>query len=221
MFIELIDLLRCPHPHEGSWLVLAADEVIDRHVVRGTLGCPICGAEFPIAAGEADLRGERRPGSRAVPKVDPLAPDDSDAATMRLAALLGLGDGEGRVALTGAHAPLAAELERLASVAVLAVNGPPDRPWHVSAIRCDGALPLAPASLRGLAIGAGSDPIDLAASLPALRPRARVVAPADHPRPADLHELARDDREWVAELRETVSGFVPLTVRRSPDDDRR
>ncbi len=220
MFIELIDLLRCPHPHESSWLVLAADEVIDRHVMHGILGCPICAAEFPIVGGEADLRAEPGTGQARAPAADDgPTPDDPSEPTMRLAALLGLGDAEGRVALTGSHAALAAELERLTSVGVLAVNSPPNRPWYVSAIRCDGALPLAPGSLRGLAIATAADGLDLAASLFTLRPRARVLAPAEYPCPGGLRELARDERDWVGELRETVSGFVPLTVRRSPDAD--
>ena len=41
MFIELIDTLRCPTPHDESWLVLAADRMAARHVVEGTVGCPV------------------------------------------------------------------------------------------------------------------------------------------------------------------------------------
>ncbi len=223
MFIELIDMLRCPRPHEDSWLVLAADEVIDRHVVRGTLGCPVCAAEFPIDDGEADLRLERSP----LPAPGG-APDESDSgaapaeAAMRLAALLNLSDAEGRVALVGAAAAYAAELERLTSVAVLTVNGPAERPWHVSAVRCMGPLPLAAASLRGVALGpehhAGGGAVDLPASLHVLRAGARVVAPAALGVPATVRELARDAVSWVGEAEGGLSGFVPLGVRRSADD---
>jgi hypothetical protein len=37
MFIELVDALRCPVPHEESWLVASADRMEARHIVDGTL----------------------------------------------------------------------------------------------------------------------------------------------------------------------------------------
>ena len=51
MFVELVDLLRCPRPHEDTWLVAAAEAMSGRHIVRGTLGCPVCEAEYPIRDG--------------------------------------------------------------------------------------------------------------------------------------------------------------------------
>ena len=49
MFVELVDLLRCPHAHEDSWLVAAADETADRHIVHGSLGCPEPGRMYTQA----------------------------------------------------------------------------------------------------------------------------------------------------------------------------
>ena len=46
MFIELVDALRCPVAHAESWLVAAAIRMEARHIVDGTLGCPVCSAEL-------------------------------------------------------------------------------------------------------------------------------------------------------------------------------
>ena len=51
MFVELIELLRCPRPHEEAQLVASASRTEARHIVEGLLGCPVCGAEFRIVNG--------------------------------------------------------------------------------------------------------------------------------------------------------------------------
>ena len=62
MFIEMIDLLRCVNAHEDTWLVASFSEVTNRIVTRGTLGCPVCSAEYPIQDGVADFTlGESSP----------------------------------------------------------------------------------------------------------------------------------------------------------------
>lgn len=38
----------------------------------------------------------------------------------------------------------------------------------------------------------------------------RMIAPADVPVPDDVRELARDEDEWVGEVRVAASGLVPL-----------
>src|SRR5688572_33340449 len=48
VFIELIDSLRCPVDHDESWLVASIVERSGRDIVAGTLGCPVCRAEYPI-----------------------------------------------------------------------------------------------------------------------------------------------------------------------------
>jgi len=45
MFSELVDVLRCPRPHEESWLVLAAHRLDGRDIMAGVLGCPVCHAD--------------------------------------------------------------------------------------------------------------------------------------------------------------------------------
>ena len=78
MFIELTDQLRCPADHPESFLVLIPDEMEGRRVVRGTLGCPVCHAEYRIEAGVADFQGA--PLSRGAVPRDSLAPGSRQAA---------------------------------------------------------------------------------------------------------------------------------------------
>ncbi|HEY9229313.1 MAG TPA: hypothetical protein VIP11_21880, partial [Gemmatimonadaceae bacterium] len=51
MFIPLVDVLRCPVPHEETWLVASIDRAADRDIVEGMLGCPRCLAEYAIHEG--------------------------------------------------------------------------------------------------------------------------------------------------------------------------
>ena len=53
VFIELTDLLRCPEPHEEQFLVLLPDQMQDRSVRSGKLGCPVCHREYRIVDGKA------------------------------------------------------------------------------------------------------------------------------------------------------------------------
>src|SRR5687768_8190638 len=119
MFIELLDTLRCVRAHEDSWLVGSFDELVDRHVIRGTLGCPVCGAEYPVRGGVADFRagdagGERRAAAQGGDGSEPSSPDTpgsagppDEAGAMRLAALLGLAEPGGVVILMGQWAAFA------------------------------------------------------------------------------------------------------------------
>src|SRR5215218_3019294 len=94
MFIELVDALRCPIAHEESWLVAAAARMEYRHIVTGTLGCPVCHAQYPIERGVVDFRRDRGPGTASQ-----ATPDERGAT--RLAALLDLTDGGGFAILLG------------------------------------------------------------------------------------------------------------------------
>ena len=59
MFIELLDLLRCINVHEETWLVASLRAISNRFVLDGTLGCPICHAEYRIKKGIADFTETR------------------------------------------------------------------------------------------------------------------------------------------------------------------
>jgi hypothetical protein len=210
MFIDLVDALRCPRPHEDTWLVAAALETRGRCFVRGTLGCPICRAEFTLEQGIAlfDGAGEGVEGT-----VDAaLSDEDPGALAMRLAALLDLVEPGGIVAVGGAWEPALAPLLEVASVRALVIE--PVADWTprepLGALRGAG-LPVAAGGLRGVALDARTcDAERMAAAVRALRPRGRLLAPAHAALPVGVRELARDARHWVAEREETVSGLVPL-----------
>lgn len=208
MFIELVDALRCPTPHEESWLVAAATRMAFRHIVEGTLGCPICHAQYPIHRGVVDFR--RAPHTAAIPD----APPDEEQAT-RLAAFLDLTDRAGFALLLGSwsvHAPL---LRALVETPLIVVDPPEDMEGEpgISVIRCDGALPLAAGAARGTAIDDGTD-ARVASAVRATRVKGRLVAPVSVAVPPEVKELARDDVVWVAEREPAASPLLTLHVRR-------
>jgi len=210
MFIELVDMLRCPNRHEDSWLVLAADRTNGRDVMDGTLGCPICHAEYPIVAGVARFGGP--PVARTCP------PDASES--LRLAALLDLTDARGYAILvgeTGNHAP---PMRHLTDAQLLLVDPPPDVEMGsgLSGLTTSLAsvLPLAAASARAIALDDHVTPTLLDAALHVLAPGGRLLAPITLPLPTQTTELARDERNWLAERtgEAQASGIVSIDRRR-------
>src|SRR5687768_2022845 len=120
MFIELVDSLRCLGAHEDTWLVAAVTRMDGRHIIDGTLGCPLCRREYPIRDGVAWFvaAGPAAPGlTRASPA--------SDDRVMRAAALLGLTDGGGIVALGGSWADCADGIAELGPAHVVLLNRTP------------------------------------------------------------------------------------------------
>jgi len=217
MFIEFVDSLRCTRPHEESWLVAAADRMEGRSIVQGTLGCPVCGAQYPIRDGVADFRApgaEPASGSSAL-AVDAPPVRDDDGQAMRAAALLGLADAGGTAALAGSWGAVASAVLAIAPVHLLLVD-PPFRARAedgLSVLRTDGGvLPLAAACLRGAALDerTAGDRAAVDSAVRALRAGGRLVAPAATPVPAGVTELARDVRDWVAERHAPLSAPVPL-----------
>jgi uncharacterized protein YbaR (Trm112 family) len=211
MFIELVDMLRCPNRHEESWLVLAADRTNGRDVMDGTLGCPICHAEYPIVAGVARFGGP--PVARPCPT--------HAGESLRLAALLDLTDARGYAILvgeTGDHAP---PMRHLTDAQLLLVDPPPDVEMGsgLSGLTTSVAsiLPLAAASARAIALDDHGTPTLLDAALAVLAPGGRVLAPVSLLTPDSVSELARDDRHWLAErLRTPVSSGIVSIDRRRP-----
>ena len=199
MFIEFVESLRCPRPHEDSWLVLAADRMDGRSVVSGILGCPVCGARYAIADGVAELR-DRAPAPGADAPAPAALPAADESAALRAAALLDLASPGGTAVLAGSWGAVAPALLALAEVHLLLLNPPfaARAGEGVSVLRTDGGLPLAAASVRGVALDEGSLAA-LPGALVALRGRGRLVAPAAVSVPPDVTELARDARHWVGE----------------------
>lgn len=214
MFIELVDALRCPVPHEESWLVAAADRLESRHIVEGTLGCPVCHASYPVRRGVADFRARRgtphsADGAAAAP---PLA---DPAEALRLAAFLELSDATGFAVLMGAWGGHTAGVRALAETPLLLVDPPRGTEGEpgVSVLRSDGALPLAAGGARAAAVDA-SGAERVASAVRATRVSGRLVGPADLALPAGVRELARDERVWVAEREAPASPLVTLQARR-------
>ena len=212
MFIELVDDLRCPRAHEETWLVAAADRTEDRDIVEGTLGCPICHAEYPIRDGAVWFteRALTRPPADARQRIDP-------ELAMRLAALLDLSDAQGFALLAGSWGAAVALLRDIVPTHFVLLNpGLAVTPGRGSSVlHSPMGIPLASGTCRGVALDdAHSDPPHLDAAVRVLRPRGRLVAPASTPMPDGVSELARDGRLWVAE-RATPTKLVTLQTRAS------
>lgn len=200
MHVELIDRLRCIAGHEDSWLVAAATETVERNIISGVLGCPVCGAEYSVIDGAVWYS---RSTEAAV--ADLFDADD----TVRLAALIGLDERGGLYALQGLEARFTDALGQMASVQLILID-PPGGVRAPAIIRGAGErVPLAAGSLRGIAVESASEALVNAAAR-ALGPRGRLVAPAAAPVPAGITVLARDNRQWVGEAGAVSSPPVPL-----------
>lgn len=124
MDLSLIEFLTCPRCGPAHGLILLPDEVRDRRVVTGVLGCANCRERYVVEGGVADLRGDsgvvggggeaRDWGEERGEGVGEAPGGGGREAAVRLAALLGLAEAGGVVLLTGPAAELG---ERLAEVA--------------------------------------------------------------------------------------------------------
>jgi uncharacterized protein YbaR (Trm112 family) len=209
VFLPLVDILRCPRPHDDTWLVASIDRADGRDIVEGKLGCPICSTEYPIHEGEVDFGGAGAPATY-------VAPREEDA--VRLAASLDLTDPRA-VALIqgswGAHAPL---IRSLSPAQLLLVDPPLGVTGGdgISIVR-SALVPVAAASVHGAAFDAQASESMIASLARAVRGGGRLLGPAAAPIPAGFTELARDGEVWVAGLAAgaAMSAPVPLTRRSS------
>ena len=212
MFIELVDLLRCTRDHEDSWLVAAIYEKVDRDIIEGRLGCPICGAEYAIRGGVA-IFGDG-PSSTVADDARGAYDESDDDAAMRCAALLDLFDSGGAVLLGGRWGRAARALIDITPVSVLLVAPPAGVTLGrgLSAIRIADRLPVAAGALRGVALDERTAaPILVESAARALRPGGRLVAPVGLPLPRGVTERARDDRHWVGEAGPAASAPIALS----------
>ena len=190
MFIELTDLLRCPNPHDESFLVLLPDQMDGRSVRTGQLGCPVCGRTFQLVDGMFDAGG---------------GPPDSTGNTALSAedvsVLIGLSGPGGYVALVGPVASLWEEIAALnPGVALVAINPPTHVPDSaaVSVVR-GGMIPLKSRTLRGVVLGKpyADDPGWVRDAARLVLPGLRVVGEGDQP-PEDLIDvMASAGGVWV------------------------
>ena len=213
MFIELVDLLRCPRDHEDTWLVAAIYEKADRDIVAGVLGCPICSATYPIRDGVAVFSESATPSPAS--GRDAYSESEEDLA-MRCAAMLHLFDAGGAVILCGDWCRAARALLDITPVSILLVDPPAGTTigHGLSAIRIGDRLPVAAGSLRGVALGdAQAAPQLVEAAVRALKSGGRLIAPISAAVPPGISEQARDDRHWVGETGPVATAPVPLTLR--------
>lgn len=190
MFIELTDHLRCPSPHEEGYLVLLPDEMQQRSVRSGTLGCPQCGRTLRLADGVLDL------GDGPAPATDGVALDGT-----ALAVLLGLSGPGGYLVLAGAAASRWAEVaQALPGVALVAVNPPRDvqDAASVSVLR-GGMIPLKQASMRGVVLGGtlGDERHWQAEAARVVLPGLRVVGEGPAPSLPELDIAGEAGGWWV------------------------
>jgi uncharacterized protein YbaR (Trm112 family) len=206
VLIELVDVLRCPHAHQETYLVASVDRTEGRQIMEGVLGCPICLAEFPIRGGVAEF------SEGAAPRVSSFATRDDDA--LRLAALLDLTSASGFAVLFGSWGRAANQVAALTPVPLVLVNPPGDVTVaeRISIVRCANVLPLASGSARAGALDPSLD-IPVTAQAAAVRTRGRVVGPTSIAPLTGMREIARDERTWVAESDATTSAPITLTAR--------
>lgn len=191
MFIELIDSLRCPADHPPSTLVAAFEKIVDRDVVSGMLGCPVCRSEFQIRDGDLWLVTTAMPSPAARAKQP-----DEDA--LRLAASLDLRSETGFAVLRGAWCALAERIVDISPTHLLLLDPPLNTPRGPgrSIIHAGGTVPVAPSS----ALAATIDDDERAYALAmAVRSGGRIVGPTNLAVPSTVKELARDERWWVGE----------------------
>ncbi|GAC1696323.1 MAG: hypothetical protein NVS9B3_14330 [Gemmatimonadaceae bacterium] len=211
MCIEIIDVLRCVNPHADDWLVAVIERADGRDIRDGRLGCPVCGASYPIVDGIASFDASSDSLHIAGPtRRDPGFEEDLG---LRLSALLALHDPRGMAILTGDAALAAFAVSRLTGVHVVAVDA--SVPHHadigVSAIRTGAILPFATASARGIVLGTGlASQAVLEQATRILQPGGRLVAPAASDLPAGVRKIACDTTQWVAEREPEPSPLAPL-----------
>jgi uncharacterized protein YbaR (Trm112 family) len=172
LFIELTEALDCPICRDEFGLVAFVDELQERRVLEGHLGCPECKAEYPIQGGGIDLSGleDRSDTSREsdASLVDELAPtaECPDERAMEVAALLGVRERAGaRLLLDEGLAACAAvmvgwgeRIEILTLVHALASEGPLGSGPGVTPVAgaTPAGWPIRPHALRGVALLGGS-----------------------------------------------------------------
>ncbi len=176
MHLLLTDVLACPRCGPEFGLILLADDLRERRVLQGHLGCPNCREEYPIRHGIADLRF---PPATESGDSGPL-PEASDELALRVAALLGVRTPGARVLLVGAGANLAQKLSRLLpAVEVIALVRQPGATEQalagVSLVAVAAVLPFQLGKLHAAAVlgGAGQAAIGQAAAV--LAPGARLL----------------------------------------------
>src|SRR5437764_7867842 len=120
VFIELIDLLRCVNAHEDTWLVASFRQVTNRMVIEGTLGCPICSAQYEITNGVVDFTSGEGIADRDAERAH--ASHRRAALATRAGAYLDTTQPGTTIVLGGLWAYAAQDLAEMADLRVIALN---------------------------------------------------------------------------------------------------
>jgi uncharacterized protein YbaR (Trm112 family) len=211
VFTELIDMLRCPQPHEDSWLVATSTRTGSRHILDGKLGCPVCKTTFDITDGEVLFT--HAPVLRSAITLD-------DDAAFRLAAQLHLVEAPQPVMLVGQWSRAVAPLRRIVSTVTMFVADASSviaLDEKVSTLRLPSrGVPLATGALRGLALDrphARDAYVRDAARV--VGTKGRLVLPSGTTLDETLWKtLASDDDVTVAERLPVAT--APISLRRAP-----
>ena len=203
----MIDLLRCINAHEDAWLVASFREVTNRIVVEGTLGCPVCSAEYQIKNGVVDFTGGERITEGDEERA--AATHRREELATRAGAYLDATQPGTTIVLGGLWAYAAHDLAEMADVRVIAVNAPTEvkESERVGLILIDRAIPLAANSAHGVALDAWFRRATVGDAIRITRPGGRVVGPTLHAPPEGSVVLAHDEQYWVAEK---TPEMVPL-----------
>jgi uncharacterized protein YbaR (Trm112 family) len=197
MHIELIDFLRCTHKHEDSHLVAVFHRVDNREVIDATLGCPVCGASFPLRNGVAAFAPADEQPRRLRADVDA----DPDAA-VRLAAFLGLTLPGLLIVMTQTQENNFVDLVAIAQPRIFALTRHDDviDPTAAAWLRIADVIPVASHSIDGIVLNRDfAQPATISEAHRLLKPGRRLVAPPDTILSEGFREIARDDTYVVAE----------------------
>ncbi|MHB1298892.1 MAG: hypothetical protein ACYC0B_10225 [Gemmatimonadaceae bacterium] len=207
--------MRCPNPHLSTPLVVVARRVVDRELMDGVVGCPVCHLEARVVDGVVTFPGGLQIASEAGPGSGAAGtePGDSAAELARTGALLGLAEPGGVVLLAGRYGALATRLAQEFEVATIVIRADSKVPFSDQTFRAaaiDAAAAFQAAADGDVAADAERTPPLLADAVRAVAVRGRILAPVTVRLPADVKELARDEREWVGE-REPAATVVTLS----------
>ena len=193
MFVELLEKLRCPNDHEPSPLIATASRTQNRHIIEGTLGCPVCHAEFEVHEGALELGG-----SSMVPMLT--ADALSDENMLRTGALLALDERGGLYVLDFGSSHFTSGLAELSPASrFIALSGSHEVDGASAVIIGHGdGIPLAAGCARGVVLDYATPKL-LRSAVQVLAPGGRLVAPANATVPDGIEEIARDGAQWVGE----------------------
>ena len=211
MFTELIDTLRCPQPHQDSWLVATSTRTGNRHILDGTLGCPVCKATYAIVDGEVLFSSA--PMLRSAITLD-------DEAALRLAAQLHLLEAPKPILLAGQWSRAVDALRRIVPTVTMFVGSATSvvaQDERVSTMRLPASgFPLAAGAVRGLALDRAhaAEPF-LGDAARVVGTRGRLVVPAHVVLDATVWTVLASDAEVTVAERLPIAS-APITLRRAP-----